>query len=127
MNSINLLGRLTQDPTLTYSKGEDPIAVCRFSVAVRRNQEETDFINCVAFAGTAEMIEKYFKKGHLIGVTGALHIDKYTDKKDGKTKTSATVEARSVYFADSGKNADQEEEKPAPQTSRQNNRRGGRF
>lgn len=125
MNSINLLGRLTQDPTLTYSKGEDPIAVCRFSVAVRRNQEETDFINCVAFAGTAEMIEKYFKKGHLIGVTGALHIDKYKDK-EGNSRTSATVEARSVYFADSGKN-DQEEEKPAPQSRQQTNRRGGRF
>lgn len=125
MNSINLLGRLTQDPTLTYSKGEDPVAVCRFSVAVRRNQEETDFINCVAFAGTAEMIEKYFKKGHLIGVTGALHIDKYKDK-EGNSRTSATVEARSVYFADSGKN-DQEEEKPAPQSRQQSNRRGGRF
>lgn len=125
MNSINLLGRLTQDPTLTYSKGEDPVAVCRFSVAVRRNQEVTDFINCVAFAGTAEMIEKYFKKGYLIGVTGALHMDKYQDK-DGNSRTSATVEARSVYFADSGKN-DQEEEKPAPQSRQQTNRRGGRF
>lgn len=124
MNSINLLGRLTQDPTITYTKGDDPVAVCRFSVAVRRNQEVTDFINCVAFAGTAEMIEKYFKKGHLIGVTGALHIDKYQDK-EGNSRTSATVEARSVYFADSGKN-EQYEEKPAPQ-SRQQNRRGGRF
>jgi single-strand DNA-binding protein len=126
MNSINLLGRLTQDPTISYSKGEDPIAVCRFSVAVRRNQEVTDFINCVAFAGTAEMIEKYFKKGYLIGVTGALHMDKYQDK-DGNSRTAATVEARSVYFADSGKNADQEEEKPAPQSRQQSNRRGGRF
>lgn len=124
MNSINLLGRLTQDPTLTYSKGEDPIAVCRFSVAVRRNQEETDFINCVAFAGTAEMIEKYFKKGHLIGVTGALHIDKYKDK-EGNSRTSATVEARSVYFADSGKTDGDKE--PAPQSRQQSNRRGGRF
>lgn len=124
MNSINLLGRLTQDPTLTYSKGEDPIAVCRFSVAVRRNQEVTDFINCVAFSGTAEMIEKYFKKGHLIGVTGALHMDTYQDK-EGKSRTYAIVEARSVYFADSGKSDGDKE--PEPQANRQTNRRGGRY
>lgn len=103
MNTINLIGRLTEDPELRYTKAKEPMAYCRFSLAVRRNKDVTDFIPCVAFAGTAEMVEKYFKKGYLLGLQGSLQVDKYEDEKTKEKRTTYTVNARQVFFCDSGK------------------------
>ena len=122
MNTISIMGRLTRDPKLAYTKGKDPIAYCQFSVAVRRNQDVTDFIDCTAWGATAELVEKHFMKGYLIGVTGALHIDPYEDK-DGNKRRSASIEVRSIDFCDSPKAQAEPEEEPENTNTRRTGRR----
>jgi single-strand binding protein len=81
MNNIVLIGRITKDPELKYTnngKGNT-----RFTLAVQRNKDETDFINCVAWEKTAENIAEYFKKGSQIAVQGAIRTGNY--EKDGRT------------------------------------------
>ena len=81
MNTVNLIGRLTKDPELKYtSNGKGNT---RFNLAVQRNKEETDFINCVAWEKTAENIAEYFKKGSQIAVQGSIRTGSY--EKDGRT------------------------------------------
>lgn len=80
MNNINLIGRLTANPELRYSK--KGTNYCNFSLAVAHNAEETDFINCTAFNTIAENIAKYISKGQLLAVSGELRQGNY--EKDGK-------------------------------------------
>ena len=75
MNKVVLMGRLTRDPEVRYSQGENPLAIARFTLAVdrrfRRDGEQTaDFINCVVFGRSAEFAEKYFRQGIRIVVSG---------------------------------------------------------
>ena len=68
MNKVILMGRLTRDPEVRYSTGENSLAIARFSIAVdrrfRRGQDgaEADFFNCTAFGRQGEFVEKYLKK-----------------------------------------------------------------
>jgi len=119
MNTINLMGRLVRDPEIRYTKGDDPAAVARFSLAVRRNQDVTDFIDCVAWAGTAEMIEKYFSKGMMMAVTGSLQIENWETEK-GEKRRNAYVNVRSAYFCESRK----QEEEPEPDPEQKPARKG---
>lgn len=97
MNKVNLVGRLTRDPEVRYTQGENASAIARFSVAVNRrfkNNEgkyDADFINCVAFSKTAEFIEKYFKKGMAIGISGRIQTGNYTNKDGVKVYTTDVV------------------------------------
>jgi single-strand DNA-binding protein len=106
LNVAIIMGRLTRDPELRRTGSG--IAVASFTVAVDRDhtsegqERETDFIDCVAWRGTAEFVEKYFKKGSMIALKGRLQIRNWTDK-DGNKRRSAEVVAESVYFADSKK------------------------
>ena len=77
MNKVILMGRLTRDPEIRYSQGDNPTAVARYTLAVdrrfRRNgdgDQSADFIGCVAFGRSAEFAEKYFRQGLKIIVTG---------------------------------------------------------
>lgn len=98
MNKIELLGRLTKDVNLTYTQGENTLAIAKFSVAVpRKSNKEVDFINCVSFGKTAEFLSKYFIKGQMICLVGRLQIDNYEDK-DGNKRTSANVIIEEVDF-----------------------------
>lgn len=80
MNNINLIGRLTANAELKYSKQGK--AYCNFSLAVNYNKDETDFINCTAFDKIAENITKYTSKGKNLGISGTLRQGKYI--KDNK-------------------------------------------
>lgn len=97
MNKSILVGRLTRDPEVRYSQGENANAVARFTIAVNRrfkNNEgnyDADFINCVAFGKSAEFIEKYFKKGMAIGITGRIQTGNYTNKDGVKVYTTDVV------------------------------------
>jgi len=97
MNKVELVGRLTRDPEVRYTQGENASAIARFSVAVNRrfkNNEgnyEADFINCVAFGKSAEFIEKYFKKGMAIGISGRIQTGNYTNKDGVKVYTTDVV------------------------------------
>lgn len=104
MNSVNLIGRLTRDPELRYTKGATPKEVCSFSLAVPRDhikegQPNADFINCTAFEGTAAFLAKYMKKGTRIGVSGKFRSDKFKGK-DGRMVYQTSVLVDHVYFAD---------------------------
>lgn len=81
MNNINLIGRLTANVELKFSKqGKE---YCNFSLAVNYNKDETDFINCTAFDKIAENISKYTSKGKMLAVSGTLRQGKYIkDNKD---------------------------------------------
>lgn len=105
MNKVILLGRLTKDPEVRYTKSENMLAIARYTLAVDRRfkkegQPSADFINCVAFGKSAEFAEKYMTKGRLFGVIGRIQTRNY-DKKEKVYVTEVVVEEQ--YFADSKK------------------------
>lgn len=106
MNKVILIGRLTRDPEIRYTTTNNT-AVAQFTLAVNRRfkqegQPEADFLNIVAWAGTAEFVGKYFTKGQQVAVCGHLQTRNYDDK-DGKKVYVTEVVAEEVYFADSKK------------------------
>lgn len=107
MNRVILLGRLTRDPDIRVSQGENSIAVARFTLAVdrkrKKDEEQTaDFISCVAFRGTAEFIEKYAKQGTKLAVEGRWQTGSYTNKDGVKVYTNDCL-VESAEFGESKK------------------------
>lgn len=94
MNIVNLIGRLTADPKTMEKNGT---IVTRFNVAINRNKDMTDFISCAAFNKTAELIEDYFGKGDMIGLTGSLHSGSF-EGKDRKKVYFTEVNISKIYF-----------------------------
>ena len=116
-NLVVLTGRLTADPELKTT--QSGISVTSFSVAVNRpyrtgEEQQTDFINVVAWRKTAEFIAKYFKKGNLIGIEGSIQTRKYTDK-NGNNRTAFEVVVNNAQFVESKRDsaASQGSEQPA--------------
>lgn len=102
MNSANLIGRLTRDPELRYTANNFP--VCTFSVAIdRRGKEEkkTNYIPVKVLGKTAENCGKYLAKGRLVGVSGQIETDSYTDK-EGNKRSTWNVLASAVEFLEWG-------------------------
>ena len=96
MNKVILMGRLTRDPEIRYSQGNDQMAIARYTLAVdrrfNRNGDQTaDFINCVAFGRSAEFAEKYLKQGTKIVATGRIQTGSYTNKDGNKVYTTDVV------------------------------------
>ena len=96
MNKVVLMGRLTRDPEVSYSQGENPLAIARFTLAVdrrfRRDGEQTaDFINCVVFGRSAEFAEKYFRQGMRVSVSGRIQTGSYTNRDGVKVYTTEVV------------------------------------
>ena len=100
MNSITLVGRLTADPEVRVAKNKEKTTVANFIIAVYRDKETTDFINCVAFRETAELVEKYFLKGLRVAVNGSLNID-VVDNKDNSRSYYTKVIVRNVEICQS--------------------------
>lgn len=107
MNKVILMGRLTRDPEVRYSQGENPLAIARYTLAVDRrfsrggdNQQTADFISCVAFGKGGEFAEKYLRKGIKIVVTGRIQTGSYTNR-DGQTVYTTEVVAEDQEFAES--------------------------
>ena len=98
MNYIAIKGRLTKDPEIRRTTTGK--AVCSFTVACDRDKEHTDFIECVAWEGTAETIAKFFAKGRAIIVMGRLQTRDWTDKEGHKRKATEIL-VREFDFADS--------------------------
>ena len=121
MNKVVLLGRLTKDPEVRYTQGDNSMATARFSVAVNRkfkNAEgnyDADFINCVAFSKSAEFVEKYFHKGDMIALVGRIQTGSYTNK-DGQKVYTTDVVVDEVEFA-GGKSNGGETQKAAPKNT----------
>ena len=104
MNKVILMGRLTRDPEVRYSQGENATAVARFTLAVdrrfRRDDAGTDFIGCVAFGRNAEFIEKYFRQGTKALITGRIQTGSYTNR-DGQKVYTTDVVVEDQEFAES--------------------------
>ena len=103
MNKVVLVGRLTKDPELRYAAGSG-IPTSRFTVAVNRQgkKDEADFINCVAFNKTAELIAQYFVKGRQIAIAGHIQTGSYL-KDDGTKVYTTDVVVETFDFCDSNK------------------------
>ena len=105
LNSISIMGRLSYDPQLRRTASGK--AVASFSVACERDfknqqtgEKEVDFIECVAWGGTAEMVEKYFHKGQMAVATGRLQLRDWMDK-NGQKRRTAEILVNSIYFCGS--------------------------
>lgn len=96
MNKCALLGRLTREPDIRYSTGENAIAIARYTLAVDRRfkrdgEQSADFINCIVFGKGAEFAEKYLHKGTKIAVIGHIQTGSYTNKDGVKVYTTDVV------------------------------------
>ena len=110
MNKVILMGRLTRDPEVRYSAGDNSMAIARYTLAVdrryRRNDQEqsADFIGCVSFGKAAEFAEKYFRQGTKLVVTGRIQTGSYTNK-DGQKVYTTDVVVEEQEFAESKSNS----------------------
>lgn len=105
MNKVHIIGRLTRDPEVRYAQGDNATATARFTLAVDRKfkkdgQQDADFIGCVAFGKIAEHVERYYKQGMKMVLSGRITTGNYTNKDGVKVYTTDIV-AEEVEFAES--------------------------
>ena len=114
MNKIILMGRLTRNPEVRYSAGENATMIARFTLAVDRkfkkegDQVTADFFNCTAFGKQAEFVEKYLQQGTKILLTGRVQNDNYTNR-EGQKVYSVQILAEELEFAESKAASTQQE------------------
>lgn len=123
MNKVILMGRLTRDPDVRYTQGEEPMVIARFTLAVDRRgkrdgEVSADFPSCVCFRRTAEFIEKYAHQGTKLVVVGRIQTGSYTNR-DGQKVYTTDVVVEEAEFAESKAAADrntQQTPPPSPDT-----------
>lgn len=110
MNKVILMGRLTRDPEIRYSQGDNAMAIARYTLAVDRrfnrngDENSADFIGCVAFGKSAEFAERYLHKGTKIVATGRIQTGSYTNRDGVKVYTTDVV-VEDQEFAESKNSA----------------------
>lgn len=115
MNKWTGIGRLTKDVDLATTP--NGVSVAKFTIAVNRaftnadGEREADFINCVAWRKTAEILEKYCQKGDRIGVVGELQTRNYKTK-DGEKRTATEIIVDEVEFLERKKDGEKKKAKP---------------
>ena len=126
MNKVILMGRLTRDPDVRYSAGDNSTAVARYTLAVDRrfsrredngNGQNADFIGCVAFGKSAEFAEKYLHQGTKIVITGRIQTGSYVNRDGQKVYTTDVVvedqEIAESKAADSGSRSENQKQQNA--------------
>ena len=118
MNKVILMGRLTRDPEVRYTQGDNAMAIARYSLAVDRRfkrdgEPDADFINCVAFGKSGEFAEKYLKKGTKVAVVGRIQTGSYTNK-DGQKVYTTDVVIEEQEFAESKNSGSSDNNQSAP-------------
>lgn len=127
LNVAIIMGRLTADPELRTT--QSGLSVCKFTVACDRYSKDkgADFIRCIAWRNTADMIAKWFSKGKMIAVEGSIQVDNYEDK-DGNKRTATSILVNRVNFcgdkAGSAGSSGNRQNAPAQQTSSSNDALG---
>lgn len=97
MNKVILMGRLTRDPDVRWSQGQEQTAIARYTLAVDRrfkrdgDSQTADFIACVAFGRQAEFAEKYMRQGTKIAITGRIQTGSYTNREGQKVYTTDVI------------------------------------
>ena len=108
MNKVILMGRLTRDPSISYTQAnsaQESTCVARYALAVDRKfnrdgERKADFISCVIFGRQAEFAEKYLRKGTKIALTGRIQTGSYTNR-DGQKVYTTDVVVEEQEFAES--------------------------
>lgn len=129
MNKVILVGRLTRDPDIRYTQGDNAMCIARYTLAVDRRtrrtgnpeQQTADFIPCVAFGKTGEFVEKYLVKGTKVGVEGSIQTGSYTNR-DGIKVYTTEVRVDSHEFMEGKKAAEGQNQN---QSQSQNQNRNG--
>ena len=123
MNKVCLIGRLTKDPEVRYTQGENASAVARYTLAIDRRfkkdgEPTADFINCVAFAKNAEFAEKYLRQGTKIAIVGRINTGSYTNR-DGQKVYTTDIVVEEQEFAESkaSQGTSDQQDKPSPHGS----------
>lgn len=124
MNKMILMGRLTSDPKMDWTRSEDSKQYATYTLAVNRRfkkngQADADFISCIAWGAMAEFAEKFMKKGAMFAVEGRLNVRSW--EKDGERHWTTTVVVENCYFTGSKRDAESKpaQSKPAAQTGKQ--------
>ena len=118
INKAILMGRLTRDPELRHTGSGTP--VCSFSIAIDNGYGDnrgTDFINCVAWRQTAEFINRFFKKGSSICVTGSIQVRTWNDQQNNKRYATEVVVDEAFFVDSKGDGVQGAFDEPAFQTS----------
>lgn len=119
LNTITIMGRLVRNPELRTT--QSGVAVCSITVACERDfnpaggERGVDYIDCTAWRGTAEFINKHFSKGSMIVVSGGLRVDSYKDR-EGQNKKTVFVNVDNVYFAEA-KRGDNEQSRQSSKST----------
>lgn len=105
MNRWTGIGRLTRDPDIRYTQGDNSMCIARYTLACDRitkkdGQPTADFISCVAMGKAGEFVEKYLSKGMKIAVEGRIQTGSYDDK-DGKKVYTTDVYVERHEFVES--------------------------
>lgn len=108
INQVVLVGRLTKDPEIRMT--QTGTKVCSFNLAVNRKtqvqgQPDADFINCVAWSKTAELMEQYLNKGSQIGVEGRIQTRSYDNQQKQRVYVTEVV-VNSITFLEPKKQSD---------------------
>ena len=119
MNKFFGIGRLSKDPDIRYTQGNQPMAVARYTLCIDRRvkqgeEKKADYISCVAFGKGAEFAERYLHKGSKIAVEGHIQTGSYK-KQDGSTVYTTDVIVDSQEFAES---REAQQAQPAPPARR---------
>ena len=120
MNKVILMGRLTRDPDVRYSAGENSTAVARYTLAVDRrfrrdgDSATADFIGCVAFGRQAEFAEKYLRQGTKIAITGRIQTGSYTNREGRKVYTTDVVVEEQEFAESKSKQQSNTQAGPSP-------------
>ena len=115
MNRVVLVGRLTKDPELRYTKNN--IAVANYSIAVNDGygeKQQTQFINISTWGKSGEFVSKYFKKGQSIGIVGRLNSNNYEDKNGNKRYSLEVITEDIEFIGDKKEEKIQQEEVLVP-------------
>lgn len=127
MNKVLLVGRVVRDPEIRYTQGGDPMACARFTVAVNRDKEHTDFPECNAIGRTAEILEDYVRQGDRIAVEGRLETGSYENKNHEKVYYTRVFVDRVELLGGKREEDDQEpEQEKEPEKPARNSRRDRR-
>ena len=129
MNKVILLGRMAREPEVRFTQGNEPTAVCRFSVAVERpysskrkeGDATADFINCVCFGKRGENIGQYFHKGNRIAITGRLQVSNWQDNNGQKRYSTDVIVEDFEFCENKGTNNGSSAPAPTPSPAQPNN------
>ena len=120
MNKVILMGRLTREPEIRYSQGDNAMAIARYTLAVnsrfkRDGEQAADFINCVSFGKIAEFAEKYLHQGTKIVVAGRIQTGSYTNKDNQKVYTTDVVIEECEFAESKSSSTGEPQGRPTPE------------